>query len=107
MKRTDEGTLRELLAFVTSEERVCPQPMDWQTLWEALTGARRMHMGFEPPPPFGLAGWWSTTNEEKAARLVEHIRWAAKHGAIAEAQAFLMGLPEVARHQSDTREPNC
>ena len=106
MSNVDECKLSQLLAFVAAGARVCPRPMEWQTLWESLPGARRTNAGFEPPAPLVLAGWWSTTNADKAARLVEHIRWAAERGAITETDAFLRGLPEVAWHHSDPRKPN-
>jgi len=83
-----------LLEYVGSNGRVCPQPQNWNELWELLPNRRRVGSGWEPPLPLILAAWWTTPALSKMLRLQEHIRYAAEHGAIAQVDAFLRGLAE-------------
>tara|TARA_R110001592_G_C13186417_1_gene751673 strand:- start:199 stop:405 length:207 start_codon:yes stop_codon:yes gene_type:complete len=59
-----------------------------------LPGRRRVGAGFEPAAPLILAAWNFATNEDKAARLAEHIMWAHEHAALPKIDSFLRGLPE-------------
>jgi hypothetical protein len=44
-----------------------------------------------PLRPFVLAGWWSTDDDQKQARLAYYIQWA-DHGALAVADRHLREL---------------
>lgn len=104
--KDDQRELEALLAFARSDARICPRPMEWQAFWKMLPNVRPMPRGWEPPAPLVLAGWWDSTNDEKAQRHELHIRWAAEHGAIEVAGAFLRGLPAEAWHHSDPTKSN-
>lgn len=98
--------LAALLAFVASDERVCPRPMEWQEFWELLPDARRTLDGWEPAPPLVLSAWWGASNEEKALRLQEQIEWAAARGGLDAADSFLRGLNLEQWHHSTPTKPN-
>jgi hypothetical protein len=85
----------ELLEIVRKDGRICPRAMHWTTLYEMLPGRTKLPDGaWEPPGPLILAAWWTSTNDEKRARVAEHIRYAAEQGVLPAAAAFLRGLPE-------------
>lgn len=82
----------ELLAFVNSEKKVCPQPQKWNELWEMLPDKKRKGLGWEPPTPLILAAWWETTDAQKRERLEQHIKYAAEKGALEKVEAYLRAL---------------
>ena len=102
----EERELEALLAFVTVEARVCPRPVEWHAFWKSSPNVRTTTGGWESPAPLILAGWWDSSNEEKAQRLELRVRWAAAQGALVAADAFLRGLPIAAWHHSDPTKPN-
>ncbi|MBL8564502.1 MAG: hypothetical protein JNM89_02155 [Hyphomicrobiaceae bacterium] len=101
-----EKRLADLLAFVASDGRVCPRPMEWQDFWKMLPQARRTASGFTPAPPLVLSAWHGSSDEAKAARLREHILWAAERGRLDAADRFLRSLPVEAWHHSEPSKPN-
>ena len=52
--------LSDLLDYVRSNDRVCPQPQKWNELWEMLPDRRRAGEGWEPSLPLILDAWWDT-----------------------------------------------
>ena len=92
--RDAEARLLALLDWAKADRRVCPKPDSWSGLWEMLPARTQSGAGWNPPLPLILAAWWATSDVEKAARLALHIRWAADHGVLGEADVFLRGLPE-------------
>ena len=86
--------LDDLLVYVAKDGRVCPMPMRWQEFYEMLPNRRRVGGGWEPELPLILAAWHDTPALSKILRLREHLEWAAANGVLAEADAFLRGLPE-------------
>lgn len=87
-------TSTNLIAYCRDNNRVCPMPPSWNALWEMLPERKRAGVGWEPPAPLILAAWHDTPAMFKAARLAEHIEWAASHGALEPIAAYLKGLPE-------------
>jgi hypothetical protein len=79
-----------LLEFVRANGRVCPQPLAWQKLFLMLPDRTREG---PPPPPIGDA-WHATNDLDKTMLLIDHIQWAAEHGAFREANNFLRTLSE-------------
>jgi len=94
----NEESADNLIAYSRENGRVCPQPTYWNELWEMLPDRRQIGAGWEPPLPLILGAWHYATNMEKMMRLAEHIQWAAKHGKLAEASAFLRHLVECDWH---------
>ena len=83
-----------LIAFCRENNRVCPQPMPWQKLWEMLPDRQQVGAGWEPSLPLILAAWHEAPAILKMLRLAEHIEWAAKHNALEPVGTFLRSLPE-------------
>ena len=93
--------LENLLSYTNINNRICPIPHKWNELWKLLPNRTRVGSGWEPPLPLILAAWNFTEDYEKRARLVEHIKWAEKHGQIELASNFLRGLQEDEWHHSE------
>ena len=89
---TTSELLDDLLAYVRSEKRVCPNPQEWHQLWEMLPDKKRVGQGREPPLPLILDAWWDTPALSKMVRLEEHIRYAYQHGVLEQVDAFLRQL---------------
>jgi hypothetical protein len=83
-----------LIALCRENNRVCPQPMLWQKLWEMLPNRKQIGAGWQPPLPLILAAWHETPAMPKMLRLAEHIEWAEKHRALEPVGTFLRGLRE-------------
>jgi hypothetical protein len=92
------AAISEVLAIASRDGRVCPKPAAWNALYELLPGKRRDGYGFIPPAPPILGAWAETGDEQKRERLVEHIEWAASHGALQAVRAFLAQLAEAEWH---------
>lgn len=83
-----------LIEYCRQNERVCPNPLLWNDLWEMLPDRTQSGGGWQPSPPLILAAWHYTSALEKQLRLAEHIRWAAEHGGLDPVDTFLRGLRE-------------
>ncbi len=93
-ERTLTESAESLLTYCRENARVCPMLKRWSALWELLPDRRRVGGGWEPPLPLILAAWHDTPGMLRMLRLAEHIEWAAAHGALEAAPAFLRGLRE-------------
>ncbi len=62
---TSDQEFSALLAFVQSESRICPMPIQWNELWNMLPGKPKYAGNVEPYPPLVLAGWWASTTDQK------------------------------------------
>jgi hypothetical protein len=74
-------------------------PTRWNELYQILPNTRRIGVGWEPAGPLILAARWEASMDQKRERLVEHIRWAHKHGALDTVANFLRSLPETRRRR--------
>ena len=83
--------LDNLLTFVSSGGRVCPNPQEWNTLWEMLPDKKRVGSSWDPSPPLILADW-SLPAIPKIARLREHIQYAYDYGVLEQVDSYLRGL---------------
>lgn len=92
--------LDALIAYVTADGRVCPQPIEWNALWELLPNKQPSGHSWLPPLPLILAAWHTTSDSEKATRLREHLNWAAEHGALDRIDATVRSLSEGQWHHS-------
>ncbi len=91
-------TVQSLVAYCREKERVCPQPLSWNALWELLPARRQMGAGWTPPLPLILGAWHFTSDLEKMSRLAEDIKWSEQHGNLSEIAEFLRSLPEENWH---------
>ena len=87
-----------LIQFCREKDRVCPQPLRWNELWQMLPNRQRVGNGWEPSLPLILAAWWDASDLAKMLRLAEHIEWADKHGKLEVVSRFLRSLPESDWH---------
>jgi hypothetical protein len=88
------ASLDEVLAEVTSNGRICPQPIKWNELWELLPNKQRQGAGWNPPVPLILAAWHETPHLMKMIRFQEHIRWANTHGKLEQINDFIRSLKQ-------------
>lgn len=93
--------LASLLDYVKAEGRICPQPQEWNALWEMLPDSHRVGSGWEPALPLILGAWWHTSSLEKMIRLQEHIDFAASHGVLTQVDAYLRSLSPEQWHTLD------
>lgn len=93
--------LESLVAYVQACGRICPQPQEWNELWEMLPRKERVGAGWKPPLPLTLGAWWHTNPQEKQARLREHIEYAAAEGVLPAVDAFLRGLAHRQWHTTE------
>ena len=85
--------LEELLAYAKSNGRICPSVLVWEELWEMLPDKKQISdTQWQPELPVIMAAWRENPNAYRAKRLEEHIRYAAAHGILDEADAFLQNL---------------
>ena len=89
-----QDTRVSLVAYCRANERICPQPLRWQELWEKLPNRRRVGLGWEPALPLILAAWHDAPAMVKMLRLADHIEWADSQNALADVSEFLRKLPE-------------
>jgi len=87
-------TLENALTEAQKNNRICPQPIKWNDLYNLLPDKKRKGNGWEPSLPLILAAWWDTPALFKALRFREHIEWAAAHGSLDKVYDFMLALPE-------------
>ena len=91
---SSQEQLDNLLAYAKANNRICPQPMKWQMLWEKIPDRRRGPTDQKLRVPLILGGWWASSDSDKAERIEEHIRWAYEHDSLDSVDTFLRDLPE-------------
>jgi hypothetical protein len=87
-----QDKLKDLLEYVKAEGRICPNPQEWNALWEMLPDKEQGSSGWEPPVPLILSAWWDSPYLEKILRLDIHIHYAVAHGMLDEIDTYLRGL---------------
>ncbi len=87
-----KNQLEELLHFVQSEGRICPEPGKWHELWEMLPDKKRVGNRWQPPLPLILAVWDNTSGIEKMLRLRQHIEYASEKGILNVVDQYLCSL---------------
>ncbi|TFY97038.1 hypothetical protein [Ramlibacter humi] len=84
----------QLLTFIDANERVCPNPQAWHTLYTMLAKAAGPFATLPPPPPVDAAHWPTTSAAVKKMCLLNHCEWAASQGLEVPALDFLVALRE-------------
>ena len=90
--------LEQLWQFCGLNDRVCPLPPKWQSLWEMLPDRQQGGLGWEPALPLILAAWHDTSALDKSLRLRSHLEWANEHGVLPAVDTFLRSLSESDWH---------
>ena len=88
----------EVMVEARRNNRVCPQPLAWQRLYEMLPGKIQGQRGWQPPPPLTGSAWSSTPSLAKRMCLRDHIEWADTHGCLDAVHDYLKDLPEDQWH---------
>lgn len=101
MINADSSRLQALIEYCQQNGRICPQPSQWNQLYELLPNKRRVGVGWEPSLPLILAAWWDTPLLLKVMRFREHLDWADKHGALDAVGRYLRALSEDQWFQVD------
>jgi hypothetical protein len=91
--------LNELIKYCSKDEKVCPSPICWHEMYQALDKATVA--GDSPPPPLILSAWWATDDSQKADCLEQQLAWASTHGVFDIASDFLLNLPDEKWHLRD------
>jgi len=81
-----------VLDIVEQNNRVCPNPRLWNSLYEIIQDDLDNNFGNEPPRPMILAAWRDTPPSIKKMVLVEQIKWAAENGTLDKAYHYLHDL---------------
>lgn len=85
--------LETLVNYCKENNRVCPMPKQWIDLYDLLPNKSQVGAGWIPPRPLILAAWYEP-DLQKALPFMEHLKWAADHDALSEADKFLLRLSE-------------
>jgi len=84
-------------SWLLNNGRICPQPTEWNKLWELLSRASK-----EPiARPLILAAWWHTSDAEKQERFLQHLNIATVLGMEQQIEELLGQLAEQAWHHRD------
>jgi len=94
-------TLEQVLSEAQKNNRVCPQPQNWQKLYELLPNKKRAGNGWNPALPLILAAWWETPALSKEMRFREHIEWAEANGNLEQIADYMRGLSEDQWYHTD------
>ena len=94
---TNNDQLSQLIFFVTSEGRICPQPALWAKLTEIL---KVTPSSKRPPKPLILNGWYAP-DWEKRERLIQQLGFAANNGMLDAAEKYLREIDLDDWHRSD------
>lgn len=74
----------------------CPWGSAWDGLYKLLPHDA---VDGRPSPPLILAGWYASSNLDKALRLREHIERADQHGVLDTVDKYLRGLEPGVWHR--------
>lgn len=87
--------VESILALCRQNGRVCPMPDRWNDMFKLLKVD-----GIDPFDredllvPLILAAWHYSSDDSKAGRLEEHVRWADQHAILDRIAPYLSGLEE-------------
>ena len=114
----DQDRLSSLVAFVQSEDRVCPDKKHWHNFamkidntikssFKASAGEReRILKEWWEVKPLILSGWWASSAADKNSRLIEQLRFVGQHKSLLiVAEKFLRELPLDDWYRESTENP--
>ncbi len=87
-------SLEEIINYCKQNERVCPQPQLWNTLWQKLKYKKQIGAGWQPALPLINTAWWESSGFSKQLRLIEHLKWAEANGQLQEIANYIISLKE-------------
>jgi hypothetical protein len=89
-----DTSLDDIINYCKQNDRVCPQPQLWNTLWQKLKNKKQIGAGWQPALPLILAAWWEASGLSKQLRLIEHLKWAEANGQLQGIVDYLKELKE-------------
>jgi hypothetical protein len=95
-----ELTLEQVVHEARRNNRVCPKPAKWQSMYALLAASATTAP--LPPPPLTGAVWEHTPAMPKRMCFIEHIEWAAAHGCLPAVHAFIKALGENDWHYASS-----
>jgi hypothetical protein len=89
----DEARLTALVGYSIKNDRICPQPGKWDTLWRLLgrTGQQ---------PPLVQSGWAYSPDRQKRAHVLEQLKYALASGLLDRTDEFVRQLEPSDWHTS-------
>ena len=84
----EQAVENELLSYVTEDNRICPKPPEWDSMYQLLSDTKREF------PPLILASWWESTDKDKHYRLKQQINFAKEHHLLLDVAEYLLALPD-------------
>ncbi len=91
-------TAHEAMVEARRFNRICPQPAQWQQLYDMLPGKVQQGRSWQPAPPIVGPAWAATPPMAKRMCLRDHFEWAEHHGVLDEVMRFIKSLPEAQWH---------
>jgi len=88
-------TTDSLLAFCTSEGRVCPVPQKWSRFWIKFFEKESRVCSMQNPPRPLILATWNCDDETKRQSLAAEILLAEKLGILEEVSSYLRSLNET------------
>lgn len=68
--------IEQLITYVTSENRICPNPIEWDRVSRIIDVSRPGHKCV----PLILAGWAFSSDQQKRDRVIDQIKFAQSMG---------------------------
>ena len=87
-------SLEDAVAAVFINDRVCPTPLRWDSLYQLLCKIAEAKGVDKPIAPLILGAWWHSSPTDKADRLKSHLSWASEHGVLEQAINCLARISE-------------
>lgn len=87
-----------LVSYCSENDRICPAPQIWNKLYGKLPNKVRVGSGWNPSLPLILAAWYETSDEDKAARFMEHLAWARDNNYLDEFDRLVRKINEEDWH---------
>lgn len=81
-----------LMLLARRYNRVCPRPLAWLQLYEAIDGSDYVDL---PRPPVDPWLWGKLSDLQKRLRFRECIHWAEQHGKLPQVSRFMEQLAEA------------
>jgi hypothetical protein len=85
-------TLDQAMQETRRNNRVCPKPQKWLSMYALL--AASASSAPLPPPPLTGAVWERTPTAPKRMCFVEHLEWAEAQGCLPAVYEFIKSLAE-------------
>ena len=87
-------TLQALIQYCALHGRVCPNQLEWSSLFSSMEEIIGKEADSPPPPPVSQLSWSTVSQRTKRMCFHAHIEWFYKNNRLDEAADFLVNLSE-------------